>query len=156
MNAITYRFTELGDENQIGGCMWASEDLWELTDGTPESVAEWNKLCDPKELRNRILSGEKALVATWNGIIVGFIAFKRSNHLSLLFVRREFSRQGIGRKLFTQCTYDFDEVTVNAAEEAVGFYQKVGFIQSGDRFFKYGIWGTPMKWSKHPTDLVHR
>jgi ribosomal protein S18 acetylase RimI-like enzyme len=102
------------------------------------------------------LSGEKALVATWNGIIVGFIAFKRSNHLSLLFVRREFSRQGIGRELFTQCTYDFDEVTVNAAEEAVGFYQKVGFMQSGDRFFKHGIWGTPMKWSKHITDLVHR
>jgi GNAT superfamily N-acetyltransferase len=156
MNAITYRFPELGDENQIGVCMWASADLWELTDGTPESVAEWNKLCDPKELRNRILSGEKALVATWNGIIVGFIAFKRSNHLSLLFVRREFSRQGIGRELFTQCTYDFDEVTVNAAEEAVSFYQKVGFIQSGDRFFKHGIWGTPMKWSKHTTDLVHR
>jgi GNAT superfamily N-acetyltransferase len=156
MNAITYRFPELGDENQIGVCLWASADLWELTDGTPERVAEWNKLCDPKELRNRILSGEKALVATWNGIIVGFIAFKRSNHLSLLFVRREFSRQGIGRKLFTQCTYDFDEVTVNAAEEAVGFYQKVGFIQSGDRFFKHGIWGIPMKWRKHTTDLVHR
>jgi GNAT superfamily N-acetyltransferase len=156
MNAINYRFPELGDENQIGGCMWASSDLWELTDGTPESVAEWNKLCDPKELRNRILSDEKALVATWNGIIVGFIAFKRSNHLSLLFVRREFSRQGIGRALFTQCTYDLDEVTVNAAEEAVGFYQKVGFIQSGDRFFKYGIWGTPMKWSNHTTDLVQR
>jgi hypothetical protein len=50
MNTIIYRFPELGDENQIGGCMWASEDLWELTDGTPESVAEWNKLCDPKEL----------------------------------------------------------------------------------------------------------
>jgi GNAT superfamily N-acetyltransferase len=156
MNAITYRFPEIGDENQIGGCMWASADLRELTDGTPESVAEWNKLCDPKELRNRILSGEKVLVATWNGIIVGFIAFKRSNHLSLLFVRREFSRQGIGRELFTQCTYDFDEVTVNAAEEEVVFYQKVGFVQSGDRFFKYGIWGTPMKWSKHTTHLVHR
>jgi hypothetical protein len=64
MNAITYRSPEVGDENQIGGCMWASADLWELTDGTPASIAEWNKLCAPKELRNRILRGEKALVAT--------------------------------------------------------------------------------------------
>jgi GNAT superfamily N-acetyltransferase len=146
MNTINYRLPQLGDEHQISGCMWASAVLWELTDGTPESIAEWNKLCSPEELRDRILSDEKTLVATWNEIVVAFIAFKRGNHLSLLFVRREFSGQGIGRELFTRCSYDLDEVTVNAAEEAVGFYLKVGFIQSGDRFFKHGIWGTPMKW----------
>jgi GNAT superfamily N-acetyltransferase len=64
----------------------------------------------------------------------------------LRFVRREFSKQGIGRELFTRCTNDLNEVTVNAAEAAVGFYQKVGFIQSGNSFFKHGICGTPMKW----------
>lgn len=147
MNTITYRLPQIGDEHQISGCMWASAVLWELTDGTPESVAEWKKLCSPEELRDRILSGEKVFVATWNEIIVGFIAFKRGNHLSLLFVRREFAGQGIGRELFARCSDNLDEVTVNAAESAVGFYQKVGFIQYGDRFFKHGIWGTPMKWS---------
>ena len=84
MNTIIYRPPELGDENSIGGCMWASADLWELTNGTSKSVAEWQKLCNLKELRDRILSGERTLVATWNGIVVGFIAFKRGNHLSLL------------------------------------------------------------------------
>ncbi|NEQ18976.1 MAG: GNAT family N-acetyltransferase, partial [Microcoleus sp. SIO2G3] len=77
---------------------------------------------------------------------VGFIAFKRGNHLSLLFVRREFSGQGIGRELFTRCTHDLNEVTVNSADAAIGFYQKLGFIQSGDRFKKNGVWGTPMRW----------
>ncbi len=146
MNPITYRLPQIGDEHQISGCMWASAALWELTDGTPESVAEWLQICHPDELRDRILSDQKTLVATWNEIIVGFIAFKRGNHLSLLFVRKEFSGQGIGRELFTQCSDDLNEVTVNAAEAAVGFYQKVGFRQSGDRFFQHGIWGTPMKW----------
>ena len=149
MNTIIYRPSEVGDENSISGCMWASADLWELTDGTLESVAEWKELCNLEELRDRILSGERTLVATWNGIVVGFITFKRGNHLSLLFVRREFSRQGIARELFTQCTKDFDEITVNAAETALGFYQKIGFIQNGDRFFKYGIWGIPMKWTNN-------
>jgi putative acetyltransferase len=101
--------------------MWASADLWELTDGTSESVAEWTKLCSPTELSSRILSTEKTLVAAWNGLVVGFIAFKGSNHLSLLFVRREFSRQGIGRELFTQSTRDLPEVTVNAAESTCLF-----------------------------------
>lgn len=155
MSRVTYRPPELGDETQISGCMWASADLWELTDGTPESVAEWLKICDPEELRGRILSGEKTLVATWHEIVVGFIAFKRGNHLSLLFVRKEFSGQGIGRELFTRCAHDLDEVTVNAAEAAVGFYQKVGFLQSGDRFFKHGIWGTPMKWANNVANRAH-
>ncbi len=117
MNTITYRLPQIGDEHQISGCMWASAVLWELTDGTPESVAERKKLCNPEELRDRILSGEKVLVATWNEIIVGFIAFKRGNHLSLLFVRREFAGQGIGRELFARCSNDLDEVTVNAASD---------------------------------------
>ncbi len=98
------------------------------------------------QLRERILSREKTLIATWNDVVVSFIAFKRGNHLSLLFVRREFSGQGIARELFSQCAHDLEAVTVNAAEAAVGFYQKVGFQQSGDRFFKLGIWGTPMTW----------
>ncbi|BAZ05939.1 GNAT family N-acetyltransferase [Calothrix sp. NIES-3974] len=148
MNTIIYRPPQLGDEHQISGCMWSAADLWELTDGTPESVAEWLQICHPEELKERIVSKEKTLVATWNGIVVGFIAFKRGNHLSLLFVRREFSRQGIGRELFIRCANDFEEVTVNAAEIAVAFYQKIGFRESGDRFFCKGIWGTPMKWNQ--------
>jgi Bacterial regulatory proteins, tetR family len=71
--------------------MWASADLWELTDGTPESVTEWNKLCDPKELRNRILSGEKVLFATWNGIIVGFIAYRILDVAEALFVAQGYA-----------------------------------------------------------------
>jgi GNAT superfamily N-acetyltransferase len=147
IDAITYRPPELGDENEISACMWAAADLWELTDGTPESIAELKQSCDPEELRARILSDERKLVATWNGIVIGFIAFKRGNHLSLLFIRREFSKQGIGRELFTRCSKDLDEITVNSSDAAVGFYQKLGFVQSGDRFKKKGMWGIPMQWT---------
>lgn len=146
MASIIYKQPQPGDEYSISGCLWAAADLWELTDGTPDSVVEWLQLCHPDELRERILSGQKTRVATWNGVVVGFIAFKRGNHLSLLFVRREFSGQGIGRALFHQCAFDLDTVTVNAAEAAVGFYQKIGFRPQGDRFLKHGIWGIPMVW----------
>ncbi|MEM7716861.1 MAG: GNAT family N-acetyltransferase [Cyanobacteria bacterium P01_A01_bin.68] len=149
MNTIIYRQPELGDKNSISGCMWASAELWELTDGTPESVAEWKKLCDWEELKDRILSKERTLVAVWNELVIGFIAFKRGNHLSLLFVRKEFSRQGIASQLFIQCTKDFEEITVNAAETAIGFYEKIGFVQNGDRFFLKGIWQRPMKWTNN-------
>ncbi|WP_445305073.1 GNAT family N-acetyltransferase [Microcoleus sp. Pol12B4] len=74
-------------------------------------------------------------------MVVGFIAFKRGNYLSLLFVRREFSPQGIGRELFTRCTYDLNKVTVNPADVAAGFYQKVGFIQTAIASRRMGYGG---------------
>jgi hypothetical protein len=64
INAIADRPPQLGDEQEISACMWASADLWELTDGTPESVAQWKKISYLEELRARILSSEKKLVAT--------------------------------------------------------------------------------------------
>jgi putative acetyltransferase len=145
----TYRPAEPGDEHSISACIGAAADLSEMTEGTPEGMAEWKQICAVEELRERILSDEKALVAIQNGMIVGFIAFRKRNHLSLLFVRREFAGRGIGRELFTQCANDLEEITVNASDLAVGFYQKVGFEKSGDRFFKNGAWATPMRWTNH-------
>lgn len=51
MNTVAYRLPQIGDEYQISGCMWASAVLWELTDGTPESISEWLQICHPEELR---------------------------------------------------------------------------------------------------------
>lgn len=148
MTPITYKPPEIGDEHQISDCMNTSADLLELTGGTPEGLREWKQICDRDELRERIISGEKTLVALENNKVVGFIAFRRGNHLSLLFVRKEHSGRGIGRELFNRCTIGFDEITVNAADEAVGFYHRIGFVQSGDRFFKAGGWATPMRWTR--------
>jgi putative acetyltransferase len=128
--------------------MRAAAALSELTDETPEGIAEWEKISGPEELRERILSGGQTLVAIRNGMIVGFIAFRRENHLSLLFVRKEYAGKGIGRKLFARCTNGLDEITVNSSDLAVGFYKKVGFAQIGERFFEHGGWSTPMKWDQ--------
>lgn len=149
MNEIVYRLAKPGDEHQISACMRAAAARSEMTDGTPEGIAEWEQICDPEELRDRILSNEKTLIATANERVIGFIAFRRGNHLSLLFVHKEYAGKGIGRELFTRCTDDLDEITVNSSDLAVGFYQKIGFAQSGDRFFKNGAWATPMKWHRH-------
>ena len=153
MNTIIYRQPQSGDENQISDCLRSSVDLREIADGMPAGVAVWNQICDPVELRDIILSGEKKLVAIWNDLVVGFIAFRSGNHLLLLFVRREFAGQKIGSELFTRCANNLDEITVNSSDAAVGFYQKLGFIQSGYRFCKQGIWATPMKWLNNAAEL---
>ncbi|MBT9314712.1 GNAT family N-acetyltransferase [Leptothoe spongobia TAU-MAC 1115] len=148
MNTIIYETPKPGDEYQISDCMHASADLLELVGDARESIAEWKEISAPKELRERILSREKTLIAIWDDTIVGFIAFRRSNHLSLLFVRKDCSGKGIGRELFTRCIQEFSEVTVNSADTAIGFYQKMGFVQCRARFYQSGIYATPMRWTK--------
>lgn len=71
-----------------------------MTDGIPESVAKWLQIRHLEELRDKISNDEKTPVATWNEIIVGFIAFTQGDYLSLLLFRSEFSGKGIGRELF--------------------------------------------------------
>ena len=152
INNIVYATPKPGDEYQISDCMYASADLLELTGKTREGTAEWQEISDPVGLRDRILSDQKTLIATWQGIVVGFIAFRRRNHLSLLFVRQEWSRKGIGRELYTRCIEEFDEVTVNSADSAIGFYRKMGFVQSRARFYQNGIYATPMRWVRCKED----
>jgi GNAT superfamily N-acetyltransferase len=147
INRITYRMPKIGEEQQISDCMNASANLSTMIDGTPESIAAWNRISDLAELRKRIMNNDNILVAVYSGIIVGFIAFRPKNHLSLLFVSKEFAGQGIGRELFLQCIHGLDEVNLNSIDLAVGFYQKLGFEQCGDRSFKNGFWITPMKYS---------
>ena len=86
---IHYRTPALGDEETISACLLASASLDEMTDGSPASIEEWYKICSPRELKAKITSGERSLVGTKAGEVVGYIAFKRGNHLSLLFVRRD-------------------------------------------------------------------
>jgi ribosomal protein S18 acetylase RimI-like enzyme len=147
INRIAYRLPELGEEQQIRDCMLASAGLAEMTDGTPENVAAWNRITDLEQLRKRIENNDNILVAIHDEVIIGFIAFRPKDHLSLLFVNKNFAGQGIGRELFLQCIHGITEVNLNSIDRAVGFYQKLGFKECGDRSFKNGFWITPMKYS---------
>lgn len=143
---IEFRAPKLGDEEAIATCMRASADIADMTDGTPEGLGEWLKICSPGEIRSRITSGERSMVAIADDEIVGYIAFRRSNHLSLLFVRKNWAGNGIGRKLFDKCSSGLPSITVNSSDLAVGFYEKLGFAATGERHLKAGAMVTPMTW----------
>jgi len=143
---LLYRTPKLGDECAISKCILASTTIEKSTDGSKEGIEDWLKLSGAHEIRTRIESGQRSLVADENGRIVGYIAFKRGNHLSLLFVERNSTRKGIATTLFVQCTKGFDQITVNSSDIAVPFYKKMGFLITGDRALKNGGWITPMLW----------
>ena len=86
-----------------------------------------------------------------NGNIIGTIATKRSNHISLLFVDKRYHRQGVARALYQKIIeyYSRDEncseITVNSSLYAVEVYKRLGFAATDTEQQKNGIRFVPMK-----------
>ncbi len=83
--------------------------------------------------------------------LLGIISLRGYNHISLLFVDERYHHQGIAAALMRYlCDYVLETgeqefVTVNAAPYSIGFYHKMGFMDTGCEVTKDGISFTPMK-----------
>lgn len=77
--------------------------------------------------------------------LVGTLAMRQS-HISLLFVRKEFHRQGIAKKLFHHMLSQIksNEITVNSSPYALEVYGKLGFTATNTEQATNGIRYTPM------------
>lgn len=87
-----------------------------------------------------------------NDMIVGMIAVKDFVHISLLFVDKQYHKQGIARKLFNavlklcmEKNSSLDAITVNSSPYAVEVYHKFGFSDVSSEQVVDGIGFVPMK-----------
>ena len=88
--------------------------------------------------------------------LVGVIAIRKINHISLLFVKASHHRRGVARKLFEVAKMSCKEenkkkvgkpfITVNASPYAVEVYKKLGFSPLSEEQIKDGIRFTPMSY----------
>lgn len=82
--------------------------------------------------------------------LVGVVATREKHHLSLLFVREDYHKKGIGRSLYN---FVFGEnpdnfMTVNASPYAKAFYEHLGFRCTTEEQCINGIRFYPMKIEK--------
>jgi GNAT superfamily N-acetyltransferase len=86
-----------------------------------------------------------------NDRIVGMIATKPPSHISLLFVDKQYHRQGIARALYQRVIEyyskddDCTEITVYSSLYAVEAYKRLGFVATDTEQLKNGIRFVPMK-----------
>lgn len=85
--------------------------------------------------------------------IVGIMTMRKESHVMLAFVDAERHKQGVGRKLFEHILNEIvldnptiTDITVNSSPYAVGFYKKLGFIETDDLQEKHGIRFVPMSY----------
>lgn len=103
-----------------------------------------------ERLHKLFLSGYfKLYVLEEDGEVLGVIATKEYDHISLLFVDRKKQKMGIGRRLteyveFIAAQNGVTKTTVNAVIGAEGFYKKLGYINAGHLSEQDGVRSTPM------------
>lgn len=80
--------------------------------------------------------------------LIGIIGTKNAGqHVSLLFIRKEYHRKGIGKRLFNYAIANYlaDEISVNSSTYAIPFYQSLGFEKTDETQEVNGMKYTPMK-----------
>ena len=84
------------------------------------------------------------------GELVGVLAMRKPQHISLFFVKEVWHRQGVGRLLFDAMRRDYaDQVfTVNSSPYAVKVYRHLGFVPMNTEQLTNGIRYTPMRFDE--------
>jgi predicted GNAT family N-acyltransferase len=102
---------------------------------------------------SRITARQKnILLAMCESKIVDMIEIRDNNWISLLFVDKEYQRQGIAKKLIQkslrnsiQKDADLDKFYVHASPFSIPIYKKLGFIETSEMQEKNGIKYLPME-----------
>ena len=87
-------------------------------------------LLNYNKVKDEYLKKSETYVYTENNEIKGFISILNNEYIGALFVRKEYRKQGIGRKLINFVKDKYDKLTLNVYEKninAILFYTKLGF-----------------------------
>ncbi len=110
-----------------------------------DSLSE-EKIESHQAFLKKLPEGAIVLVAEKNGVIVGFLFLQNGNkkkdvnNLRAIYIKPKYQKLGIGRKLwenalvFLDKTKDTNVRVVGYNKEAIGFYKKLGFVFTGNKF----------------------
>lgn len=88
-------------------------------------------LLNYNKVKDEYLKKSETYVYTENNDIKGFISILNNEYIGALFIKNEYRRSGIGRKLINFVKNKYDKLTLNVYEKninAILFYTKLGFI----------------------------
>jgi len=103
-----------------------------VQDYTPQQIAAWTSGIEDKARWEDHLLNQYVLVAKKHNEIVGFGTLDKNEYLDMLFVHRDFQRQGIANLLYKALEHEAIQnksikLTVDASITALPFFEKMGF-----------------------------
>ncbi len=136
---------------------WDTFAKFNAPDYSREGIENFYNFIHDDMLRKMFVAGNYQLfVATDRSDYVGMLTLREKKHISLLFVEENYHRHGVASALlsfvcrYALCEEGVENLTVNAAPYATGFYHKKGFRDLQGEMLQDGIRFTPME-----LDLKH-
>jgi ribosomal protein S18 acetylase RimI-like enzyme len=133
---------------------WRTFMRFEAKDYTNEGIESFqNFITDTILYKMFVLGSYQLFVACEGKRVVGMITLRDETHISLLFVDEMYHKRGIGRRLleyvssYVKTEEGHGSLTVNSAPYAIGFYHRLGFVDTGELQMNDGIYYTPMEMS---------
>lgn len=140
------RIDDLQISNAIN-LIWETFLKFEAPEYSAEGVQSFRAFIENKE----IIQTLEFWGAYDNNELKGVIATnKNRKHICYFFVKAEYHRQGIGKKLWEYVLNNNQNeiITVNSSPYAVPVYHKLGFVDTDIEQLTDGIKYTPMKFEK--------
>ncbi|MEE3468118.1 MAG: GNAT family N-acetyltransferase [Eubacterium sp.] len=133
--------------------VWEVFSEYEAPDYEEMGVKTFQHFIEYHAMVEKVESGEMKFWGCYqNSYLVGVIAIRPGQHISLLFVRGQFHHLGIASRLvriaiaaIRDAGPELPAVTVNSSPYAVEFYKKIGFEPIDSEQKKDGIRYTPMR-----------
>lgn len=149
------KFVKL-NRNEIRAALdlvWAVFQEFEAPDYSEQGIEEYRKFI----LSNCIIERfNKKELQFWgcidNDNLIGVIAIRGINHISMLFVDKNYHRRGIARSLIQivkdncKSNNSVRGITVNSSPYAIEFYHRLGFADTDKEQTMDGIRFTPMSY----------
>jgi GNAT superfamily N-acetyltransferase len=143
-----------GQETEISQFIKRVYDEYVANDYSEEGNNYFYDWIAASKLFERQQKGESILLAFTGSKIVGVIETRDINHISLLFVDKEYQGQGIARKLLLESIRNCfrngnkpEKFFVHASPYSIAIYRKLGFTETGNLQEQHGIKYLPMELS---------
>ena len=131
---IVYEWAHPEDWTDSMSLVWTTFMEFEAADYGSEGVGHFFEFVTDDNLHEAFLRGNyPMIVAKTDGKIIGVGSIRSGNHLSLLFVHKDYHHMGVATNIVDRlCKYLRDvchenNMIVKAAPYAIEFYKKIGF-----------------------------
>lgn len=134
--------------------VWTVFQEFEAPDYSQQGIEEFRKFISYDSMIKQFETEE---IFFWgckvNHELTGIIATRGMNHICLLFVKKEFHRKGIAKRLFNivlekcKSVNSIYTITVNSSPYAVEVYHRLGFVDIEKEQTVNGMRFTPMIYS---------
>lgn len=151
---LEYRKLDKSDLHEVSKLVWCVFREFEAPEYADEGIEEFRKFVDVNNLESNYNSKNMEFYGCFlEGSLIGVISTRQLNHISLMFVDKDFHRQGIAKKLFELVKRNLAEkcegetiITVNSSPYAEKIYECLGFRKTDMERVKNGIRFIPMEY----------